>query len=704
MNTKMLILLLILALAVPAMAVDLNGTWYTGSNNGTPYLSSTTSNSFTWGQGEQPEFTTATKGSLWSYFPDLTLAKPGDRITLEFSAVINDGGTGQDIRFGLFNDGGNRVLTNLEANNDSGFTSTLGYWTTWPAMPNNSASLRGRIVGLTNPVSGNNSIVFHSSTGNPGLPEGSTCHFTFSILVVNDTEYQFTSTMDNGTDTKTMTATTTVTDTKTFNTFFMLNTQTYIGSFTFSGMKVTYNDWAWDPYPAPGAVDIELDPTLSWSTGLDPNVPTQANANITKHLLYGNFADPTDPNLFLIAELPVGTTTYDLSGLQLETTYRWRVDELVIDPVTSDPCAITGMEWSFDTILSTPSITEQPQDMVVAEGEEVLLNVAATNPFYGDATGLSYQWKYSPDGVTYSDVTTGGNSATLTLSPVQISDQGYYYCDVTIVSNNQTVSSEIALLIVKQLLAYWTMDQADYVNGQYLDIVAGHNADPNSPPTFVAGAGPDAPAAGAATIAPDSQAPVGTWNPVETTGQVTLSAWIKWDGSALGTYGQDILIKQDSWGTDTMMWSFRLRSVDSDGNAGIRFYNASGMNIWPRGVVQPNTWTHICAVYGSGQAQLYINGRLSGSDGTAALGTGIESQLTIGGNSIFPGALDNVMIHNYAMDAEDAAALYYETSKEAVCLYPPATDLNNDCKTNLQDIAIFAMDWLNCGLVPDCLQ
>jgi len=463
---------------------------------------------------------------------------------------------------------------------------------------------------------------------------------------------------------------------------------------------VIYNDWASNPYPAPGAIDVELNPTLSWSTGMDPNVPAQTNADITTHKLYGNFADPTDPNLFLIAELPVSTTTYPLANLQLAASYKWRVDEM-LGSGPNDPC-IPGMVWTFDTIQPVPTINEQPQNLVVSEGQQALLAVVATNPFTSDDTGLSYQWKFSSDGVTYTDV-TGGNSATLILTAAQISDQGYYYCDVTITSNNKMGSSDIAQLIVKQTLAHWTMDQADYVGGVHLDIVGGHNAEPNSPPTFVAGAGPDAPAAGAAVIAPDSQAAVGTWNPAETTGQITLSAWIRWDGSYPGDYGKDIMSKLDVYGADTMMWSLRLRQIESNGNAGIRFYNATGMDIFPKGVVPPNTWTHVCAVYGSGKAQLYINGQLAGSDGVAALSNGTEAQLLVGGRDTFPGALDNVMIHNYAMIADDAATLYYETSKEPVCLYPPATDLNNDCITDLQDFAMVAEIWLECGLVPDCL-
>ena len=709
MKSKTFVILLILALAVEAMAMDLNGTWYTGSKNGTPYLSASTDNYFTW--GDTSTAGTASKGCLWSYFPDVTLSKPGDKITLEFSAEVNnsivDGS--RTFRFGLFNDGGTRLLENMDGDNTNvAFNDTTGYFTRWSIMPEDNSSIYGRTTGTVLPVSTSNAFAMaYSYSGNPGMTQGVANHFTFSILYVSENEYLVTSTQDNGTASTTMTGTRTLTedDAATFNMICMLNPPTGIESMTFSGVKVFHNHWASNPYPAPGAVDVELDPILSWSTGMDPNDPTIENANINSHKLYGNFADPTDPNLFLITTLPVGTTTYDVTtllpqGLQLDGAYQWRVDEMLgTDP--DDPC-IPGMVWSFDTILSTPGIDEQPGDLVVAEGAEAVLTVLATNPFTGDATGLSYQWKYSVDGVTYADV-SGGNSAALILDPAQISDQGYYYCDVTLDSNNEMISSEIAQLIVKQTLAHWTMDQEDFISGQYVDIAGAHNADVPETPVFVAGAGPDMPAAGAAVIDPNSSGTVGSWNPLETTGQVTLSAWIKWDGTSLGSYGKDILSKQDSWGADTMMWSFKIRGVAANGNAGIWFYNKNDYGIRQSGLVPADTWTHVCVAYGSGQSSLYINGELTATDGSAALSNGTESMMRIGGGAAFPGAFDNVMIHNYAMDTDDVATLYYQTSQEAVCLYPPATDLNGDCKTDLQDIALLAEIWAECGLVPDCL-
>jgi len=462
--------------------------------------------------------------------------------------------------------------------------------------------------------------------------------------------------------------------------------------------------------PASMQIDVPITQTLSWDAGID--TVTGNPVSVDEYYVYigGPITDSSqllDPNALNDPNLPVASgivTETGLNGgswappagfLSRDNTYVWRVDEKL-----SDGTIVPGYNGAFTTVLSIPVLDPAlPADTTVDVGEYVELTVDASNPFTMNSDGLSYQWMYAADGVTYSAV--GTDSSTLAISSAQISDQGYYYCVVTIDSNGKTEVSRTAQLIVKQELAHWTLDQADYVNGVHLDMVGGHDADPNGEPLFVTGAGPDEPATGATLIDSDTYAPVGTWAPSETTGQFTVSAWIKWDGTALNTSGNGILCKGYNWNSETM-WMVRIRDIAANGNAGIRFYNASGLMVISQGVITPNTWMHVTATYGSGQAQLYINGELAGKDTAAALGTGTTTLLTLGagGNATFPGDLDEVMIHNYAMSNEDAATLYYQTSKEAVCLYPPVVDLNDDCKIDLLDFAIFAKSWFDCGLVP----
>ena len=424
MNMKILTFLLLSAFCIPAAAVDLDGTWYTGSKYGTPTLSSTNSNTFTWGTGEAPVTTCATKGAVWSYFPDISLDKVGDKIILDFSLIMNDDVSGSNtIRFGLFNDGGIRVENNLPGNNaDAGFLSTFGYWTQWPSA-GGTATLLGRTTGATSPVSGTNSVSLASTGGKPSMTAGVTYHITFTIIRISDTEFQISSTFDD----ESISAITTMIDTITFNTFSLLNTTTGIGSMTFKNLKVIYNDWAWNSDPSAGEIDIQLDPTLSWATGTDPNDPAADNANITKHYLYGNLVNGDDPNMYFITELPVGTTTYPLTGLSRDIIYKWRIDESVNDSAADDPATITGMEWTFKTILSVPEIITQPQGLYVFPDDEASFTVEAASPFAGDT--LHYQWYRGLPGDISDPV--GEDSPTYTIPAAQVDpDEGSYYCIV----------------------------------------------------------------------------------------------------------------------------------------------------------------------------------------------------------------------------------------------------------------------------------
>ncbi|AQT68104.1 hypothetical protein STSP2_01259 [Anaerohalosphaera lusitana] len=464
---------------------------------------------------------------------------------------------------------------------------------------------------------------------------------------------------------------------------------------------------AQNPVPEDDAANVDLAEVLSWDAGTDPATGNPVSVDEYYVYIAGPITDSSqvyDPNVFTDQNLSIASSIISETGsnggswtppaayLGTDTTYVWCVDQKL-----TGGTIVPGVNWSFTTIPSVPILNpELPADTTAGIGEDAELSVEATNPFTGDSTGLSYQWMYSQDGVSYSDVGTG---PILSIDSAQATDQGYYYCDVTLDSNSETVSSRTAFLIVKETLAHWTLDQADYVGGVHLDIVGGHDADPNGEPTFVTGAGPDEPALGAAKIEADTDAVAGTWNPSETTGQVTVSAWINWDGSGLAQYGNDIIGKFDGYAPDTMMWSIRIRDINS-GNAGIRFYNDSGLTVHPQGVIPPNTWTHVAATYAPGEGKVYINGELVATDANAALGTGTESVITIGGSGIFPGAMDEVMIHNYAMSPEDVATLYYQTSQESVCLYPPLVDLNDDCLTDLLDFAILAENWIYCGRVP----
>ena len=63
---------------------------------------------------------------------------------------------------------------------------------------------------------------------------------------------------------------------------------------------------AQDPAPSDGTDRILLDAVLSWTTGKDPNNPTEPNPEITKHFVYISNGSPTDPNMTLAEAISAG--------------------------------------------------------------------------------------------------------------------------------------------------------------------------------------------------------------------------------------------------------------------------------------------------------------------------------------------------------------------------------------------------------------
>ncbi len=213
-------------------------------------------------------------------------------------------------------------------------------------------------------------------------------------------------------------------------------------------------------------------------------------------------------------------------------------------------------------------------------------------------------------------------------------------------------------------VAHWTMDQSDYVGGEYVDSVGGsHNATANSAPAdftydgttypaYIAGANGDA--AGGALMYDSAYGTVGTWNPV-TSGEVTVSAWVYW----LGIAGGQICNKKDDWGHDNMTWQLAVTSAGR-----LRFRSgASGQDVNVDNAVTANQWIYVAATADASGATLYVDGVEIGSNSDFVLGTKTDSLLRIGGSqvdgtAVLDAYLDDVKIYDTALTAAEIAAEY----------------------------------------------
>ena len=158
---------------------------------------------------------------------------------------------------------------------------------------------------------------------------------------------------------------------------------------------------------------------------------------------------------------------------------------------------------------------------------------------------------------------------------------------------------------------------------------------------------------------------LGTWNPAEGTGQLSLALWIRWAGGG-GTY-QGLIGKRDTWPATTM-FQFQVRP---ENNGTFRLETGTYAVVSPNGTLAPfvQTWAHVAATFDGTTARLYLNGEEITSGGFAFNTAGETADMGIGcvtgggagysGNGeVFLGDIDEVRIYNRRLsDAEILATM-----------------------------------------------
>lgn len=225
-----------------------------------------------------------------------------------------------------------------------------------------------------------------------------------------------------------------------------------------------------DPDPYHEEIDVPVSKTLKWKAGLDLVTGLQ-RTDVEEYYLYIG-----DPNLPATATAVVpeigdkGGQYTPASELARDKDYAWRVDEKL-----NNGTIVIGRKWKFETVPSTPAIdVDFPVDQYAYAGTDVEFTVVATNTFTGHETEVSYQW-YLREGETDTALTAGATFAdvdtdVLTITDVQIADEGAYFCRVTnTYGNNKYADSRTARLVVKRAVGHWPFD--DNSN----DVIAGNN-------------------------------------------------------------------------------------------------------------------------------------------------------------------------------------------------------------------------------------
>jgi hypothetical protein len=444
-----------------------------------------------------------------------------------------------------------------------------------------------------------------------------------------------------------------------------------------------------NPVPANKEPYAPLDTDLSW----DP--PEEEIIGITYDVYFGTEPNELNINWYGNNQIADGITETTVANsvfgpLDYATPYYWRVD--TIDPNEGVPQTYTGNEWTFTTAPPWVVITGQPQDTVVPEGGTAELTVVAVN----DET---YQW-YKVDTLDPNIVGTqvsGATSATLTIDPVALTDEGYYYCEVM----NATLpdaTSERARLLTERLMAYWKLDRD-------LNDEIGTNHGTSPAKITYSNSGIDGNAAEIAD--PDRYIVID--HDIGTFPGITVSAWFN--------------------PTEIEGWHIIMDAIPT-GPSNIAIFQEDDLLMgevfeggWVEGTgVVAGAWQHAALVYNSADEviQLYLNGDMIAEDFAEPDAWAQAGPLTMGAyfpadepdpvaGDYFVGMLDDVRIYNYALSCVQVASMYVDFVPTAeVCCVDYATDLSGpegqpDCIVNIYDLVEFAKThWLTCNIVPDC--
>ena len=331
-----------------------------------------------------------------------------------------------------------------------------------------------------------------------------------------------------------------------------------------------------------------------------------------------------------------------------------------------------GLQVVVQPVPAAPSITVQPSSQTLLAAGTVTFNVTASG-----TEPLSYQWQYQAAGETNvlwvdladGDRVSGAMTATLSITNLQSGDGGDYQ---VVVSNSLgTVTSDAATLTVvvgpqdPSLVGWWPGD------GNFLDIIGGHNGQNAGAVTFTVGV------VGQAFYfngAPDSVITLPeSADLIPVSGRLTIEAWIRSDFTAANVV-DDILAKRDGCNADNISY---LLTVGKEGIQSTGYNpreiilvmsTASGSGAIELGsgshlVPDDNQFHHIAATYDAALMRIYLDGQNVGEAARSGPITPSSIPAQIGGHAgtcpnTSVAAIDEVRFYNRALSAEEIQAQY----------------------------------------------
>jgi len=321
---------------------------------------------------------------------------------------------------------------------------------------------------------------------------------------------------------------------------------------------------------------------------------------------------------------------------------------------------------------------------------------------------------------------SGQTTTNLTIFNAQVADEGDYYCVID--GDTDVPDWQKAQLLTRRLVGWWKLDGNlnDSIQDIYPGAAAHHGSSPNSSRTYVGGIdGSDGSGLSFSGATGDVVTLTGSaafYNFFQR--GYTVSTWVK---APPATDRAGIVGKSKYHDDSPNLRGFGLNHNNS-GQA-VHTLRGSWGNLNSGTVVTDNTWYLITGTYdaASGTGRIYINGALVEQtvNSDIPLLTDMELRFGIEGTSTpvpFEGVLDDVRLWSYPLNEHEVAFLF---SSFEVCEQIPEFDLSGphgvpDCKVDfydfaelaadwlegyaVSDLALLAEEWLDCNLLPDCVQ
>jgi hypothetical protein len=432
---------------------------------------------------------------------------------------------------------------------------------------------------------------------------------------------------------------------------------------------------------------------LSW-TKPDPNLPS---GTITSDVYLGT----TEPNMAavnyglttLVAKGVTGNSVTIPAGTLVNgTKYYWIVDS---HDSSRTPGLLQGVTWTFTATLA-PGIITQPDNVYSYSGNTAVFPVEfATDTvitsgwpkwFKVGTPDVQMDVPDDPD-VTITTVNTSGNKYVCTMSIANLSttDAGSYYCEIKNAYGTIKSNTVILTVIQKQLLGHWPLDtDASDTSG------SGMNGTLNGSPVFAPGK-----VIQAMTFDGVDDSVTLPSGFSDLTSGITFTVWAK--PTAAGSYA-----KFFDFGTGTADFNFgRVGTSTSivlfSSVTQVPADNAITLNEWQMFAV---TMDH------EGNVVIYRNAipLISGSlmlPNVAARTPNYLGRSNGTADALFAGLMDDIQLTNYPKTATEILDMYVAV-EGSVCIDRPQYDLTGDCRVKMDDFALLAGAWLECGIYPTC--